>query len=207
MTTIRQIERLFQEQRWSRLWEELLANRPEAQLLRTGDSQTDQLCRIVPIAALAMIRMDELAQSHHPFYRRLLNILLTSQQKDGGWSDVRSTSLCLRALLTSNGQGCAIGGGLAYLANLQKAEGIWPREPLRRMSADAAVSALILHQLGEFEAFRHAVRFDDAMVWFIDHERRLDEVTRRLWSHAKMRCRLQLAQTRSATLWTTRPAA
>ena len=208
MITIRQIERLFQEQRWHRLWDELLANRPEAQFVRLCEQQSDSLRRVVPIAALAMIRLDELAQSHHTFYRRLLNIVLTGQQKDGGWGDPLTTALCLRALLTSNGEGCAVGGALAYLANLQKTEGIWPREPLRRMPADATVSAFILHQLGEFELFRHSVRFDDAIGWFIAHEKRIDDLTWRLWTHAKSRCRLQNGRgVPHATLWTTRPAA
>src|SRR5688572_3608149 len=128
MITIRQIERLFNDQQWPRLYGELMANRPEALSLHQHPSATaprvaliaidvqkcsklshifktqDEalaatLCRVVPISALAMIRLDELSQAHHPFYRRLLNVILTSQQSDGGWGDLLTTALCVRALI------------------------------------------------------------------------------------------------------------
>src|SRR5688572_13273069 len=105
MITIRQIERLFNDQQWPRLYHELIANRPEALSLhqqtpaaapRVASIASDvpkspknshifrmeaeglatRLSRVVPISALAMIRLDELSQAHHPFYRRLLNVIL-----------------------------------------------------------------------------------------------------------------------------------
>ncbi|HEX8523305.1 MAG TPA: hypothetical protein VF669_13695 [Tepidisphaeraceae bacterium] len=223
MITIRQIERLFSAQQWPQLFAHLTAGRPEfshlpAQLLPTpakqhksseDSSRTRTLpTQVVPIAALAMIRLEELTQSNHPFFRRLLNVVLTSQQSDGGWGDPVTTALCLRALLSSNGQGASISGGLAYLAGLQKTEGIWPKEPIRRLPADAFTSAFILHQVGEYEAFQTSIRFDDALLWFATHERQLDEPTQRLWRHARTRCRMNPHQG-SVHLWSTphRPAA
>src|SRR5438874_2521767 len=118
MITIRHIERLFDAKQYLRLSHELMATRAEglAELEPT-------LGRAVPLAALGVIRMDELSQAHHPLYRRFLNVILTSQEKDGGWGDPLTTAICLRALLCGNGNGPAVQGGLAYLAGLQREEG------------------------------------------------------------------------------------
>src|SRR5215216_2339424 len=118
MITLRQLERFFDQQQFRRLYQELIAGRPEA---NAGFDVV--LSRIMPIAALGMIRLDELTQSHTPLYRRLLNVVLTSQQKDGGWGDPVITALCLRALLCGNGQGPSTACGFAYLSTLQKPEG------------------------------------------------------------------------------------
>ena len=101
-----------------------------------------------------------------------------------------TTALCVRALLCGGGQGAAVERGLHYLATLQKPEGIWPREPLRRMPADAFASAFILMQLGERDAFRRAVRFDDAIDFFTANAPAMDPDARRLWTHAAVRCRV-----------------
>ncbi len=237
MITIRQIERLFNDQQWPRLYHELIANRPESLSLTIQSSATPPrvppvfplhhatqcntmqhfsrshsmqhlpaLCGVVPTAAMALIRIDELTQCHHPFYRRLLNVILTTQQKDGGWGDPLVTALCLRALVAGAGSGAAVNGGLGYLAILQKIEGAWPKDPLRRLPADGFTSAFILHQLGEFACFRNAVRFDDAITWFTTHATHLDDQTQRLWLHAKTRCRLATTH-RPAPLFSPRPAA
>ena len=89
--------------------------------------------RAVPAAALSLIRLDELEQAHNPLSRKLLNVLLVGQELDGGWGDPLTTALCLRALLCGHGQGQAVQRALTYVATMQKAEGIWPKEPLRRM--------------------------------------------------------------------------
>src|SRR6476661_2236914 len=99
MITLHRIDRLFSEHQHPRLYRELVAARPEAFL---GLDQT--LARVAPIAALGIIRLDELNQSHTPTYRRLLNVLLTSQKADGGWGDCVTTALALRALLCDRGQ-------------------------------------------------------------------------------------------------------
>jgi hypothetical protein len=197
MITLRQLERQFSQHQFRRLYHELVVGRPEA-----GAGLEVVLSRVVPIAALAVIRLDELTQSHVPLSRRLLGVALTSQQTDGGWGDPAITALCLRALMCGGGQGAAVERGLVYLANLQKVEGIWPREPLRRMPADAMTSAFILLQLGEQEIFRRAVRFDDAIDWFALNVRRLEPQVRQLWQHAAARCRLSIGGShRMATLW------
>ena len=62
---------------------------------------------IAPSAAMALIRMDELMQSHVPLYRQLIRVLLSVQQADGSWGDPAATALCLRALLSGKGDGIA----------------------------------------------------------------------------------------------------
>jgi hypothetical protein len=70
------------------------------------------------------------------------------------------------------------------------------------MPADALTTAFILLQLGEHDAFRTAVRFDDAIDSLALNVKTLDSQTRRLWSHASARCRLGTGGTgRFATLW------
>ena len=94
MITVRHIERLFSDQHHRRLYRELIAPRPEANFALEA-----ALGRAVPTAALALIRLDELTQAHTPLYRRLLNVVLTAQQPDGGWGDLMTTAVCVRALL------------------------------------------------------------------------------------------------------------
>ena len=179
MFTIRQIERLWNAKAFRRLAVELLIGRPEASCrLET------EFARSVPAAALGLIRMDELAQSHHPLYRKLLNVLILAHEADGGWGDVMTTALCVRALACGDGHGVAIERGLAYLAQLQKSEGIWPKVPFRRMPGDAFVSAFVLFELGDQEAFRRTSRVADAIDWFTGNLATLDADTRRLWDRA-----------------------
>src|SRR3954471_16590181 len=106
MITLRQIERLFDDHQHRRLYRELIAGRPEASI-----ALESTLARVVPIAALGLMRLDELSQSHTTLSRRLLNVILTSQQPDGGWGDPMVTALCIRALLTASGQGPAVACG------------------------------------------------------------------------------------------------
>jgi hypothetical protein len=186
MMTVRQIEKQWNSQAFTRLMRDMLAGRPEASLRLEGE-----LHGPLPAAALALIRLDELAQSHVPLYSRLLRSLLAAQEADGGWGDLLTTTLCLRALMGSNGQGESITRGLCYLAQMQKTGGLWPRVPIRRTDADAFVSAFILLELGVEARFRAAVRFDDAIDWFEANLQALDGETRRLWDHAAIRCRMR----------------
>ena len=204
MITIRHIERLFDDHQHRRLYRELIAGRPEATF-----ALEPVLARIVPIAALGMLRLDELSQSHTGLYRRLLNVVLTAQQSDGGWSDAMTTAVCVRALLSGGGKGgAAVERGLRYLAALQQPKGTWPREALRRMPLDAFATAFILMQLGDREPFRRAVHFDDATTWFATEHKSLDPETRRLWSHAAIRCRHATDRDALGTLYSAgRPAA
>ncbi len=184
MTTVRQLERLWNASAQASLTQELLIGRPEASLRLEA-----QLASPVPVAALLLIRLDELAQAHVSLYSRLLRVILAAQEGDGGWGDPITTAICLRALLGSNGAGQSIERGLQYLAQLQKPEGIWPQTPLRRMPADSFASAFILLQLGGEQRFRSAVCFRDAVIWFEQNLQSLDPETRRLWDHAAIRCR------------------
>jgi hypothetical protein len=167
MITVRHIEKLWTARKYEPLLRDMLAGRPEA-----STRLELELSGYLPAAAMALIRLDELAQAHVPLYPKLL------------------TAVCLRALMGSRGQGIAIERGLFYLAQMQKEEGIWPKVPFRRMPADPFVSAFVLLQLGSDDGFRQAVRFVDALNWFESHESTLDAETRRLWDHASIRCQM-----------------
>lgn len=184
MITVRQIERAWTARTYAKLFRELTVARPES-AFRFEHEQG----RAIPAAAMAVIRLEELSQSHVPLCGKLVRALLAGQDADGGWGDAMTTALCLRALLCCNGDGPAIGRGMQYLANLQKAEGIWPAVPLRRMPADAAVSAFVLYQLGDNPVFHEAVHFDEAVRWFERNGVRLDPESQRMWSRARYRCR------------------
>lgn len=186
MITVRQIERCWTARRYEKLFGLLIGHRPE------GSYMFDLTeARSVPAAAMALIRLDELGQTHVPLYGRLLRALLASQNvNDGGWGDPAVTALCLRALMNGRGNGVAVDAGLHYLAGLQKTEGAWPTVPIRRFPADAAASAFILYQLADRPSFRAAVRFDDAVRWFETHRCGLDADGRRWWDYCRQRCRV-----------------
>jgi hypothetical protein len=188
MITVRHIERLFQAKAYAQLLREMLAGRAE-----NSPRLECELAGAVLAAAMALIRLDELAQSYVPLFAKLLKIVLAAQEADGGWGDPLRTAVCLRALFSSRGQGLAIQRALIYLAQMQKPQGIWPNEPLRRLPADSFVSAYILLQLGSDTRFRQAVRFTDAMDWFEANELTLDFHARRLWNHAAIRSRMHRA--------------
>lgn len=227
MITVRHIERLFSHQQHPRLYRELIAGRPEATL---GGGVEAVLARVVPIAALGMIRLDELSQSHTSMYRRLLNVVLTAQRPDGGWGDAMTTATAVRALLGGGtSHSAAAERGLAYLARLQTEDGLFRPAPATTArdalatpldacararevfatAGDAFVTAFTLMQLGDRSAFRDRVRSAQAVRWFGANQRHLDEPTRRLWNHASVRCRMTPAEHGShETLWhSTRPAA
>ena len=183
MMTVRQIERLWHSKAYRRLCQELLAARQEASFALEG---TDRPCFV---AALAIVRMDELNQSHHPLSATLLRTVLTGQDRDGGWGDPATTALCLRALTLNRGTGAAIEAGMSYLAALQKEQGIWPGGPLRRMPEDPSASLFILYQLGDNPRFRDTVRFNDALEWFDRNASTLNHEDRRLCQWASLRWR------------------
>jgi hypothetical protein len=184
MMTVRQIERLWGSRSYDRLFHELLTARPEA-ALRLGVDTTRPVCA----AALGVIRLDELSQGHAPISATLIRTIIAAQQEDGGWGDLITSTLCLRALLTDSGNGAVVQHGLEYMANLQKPEGIWPNIPIRRMPADPYISALILYELAGQPGVSTVVRLDDAVEWFESNQSILDVETRHLWSRAKLKCR------------------
>jgi hypothetical protein len=184
MITVRQIERAWSARTYEKLFLELSFGRAESVFRLDRDA-----ARACPAAAMSVIRLDELSQSHVPLCGKLLRAILAAQDTDGGWGDAMTTALCVRALSCSQGDGVAIQRGLAYLSNLQKAEGIWPAVPLRRMPADALVSAFVLYELAGFDRFREAVRFEAAVHWFEQNEPKLDAQSQDLWRRARHRCR------------------
>lgn len=189
MMTVRQIERSWNAKDHAKLFRELVAARIESSFrLET------EMARAPLAAAMALIRLEELSQSHVPLYVKLLKAILASQDADGGWGEPVATALCLRALSCGRGNGLAVERGMRYLANLQKDEGIWSNLPIRRMPADPHVSAFILYQLGDNPLFRESVRFRDAVVWFEGRDASLEEETFDLWDHARRRCRVRGVQ-------------
>src|SRR5271170_4112695 len=182
MLTKRYIEKLWDGRQYQRILEELIAPRIES-------AAVEEL-RQSPAAAsgaLAMIRLEELHQVHASICPRLIRSLVALREADGGWGDVAVTALCVRALSLQNGRGTAIERGVAYLAALQQPGGIWPKIPIRRMPADALVSAFLLLQLADLGEFREAVDFDAAFGWFESHRWTLDSATKALWDHARLR--------------------
>ncbi|MBC8108124.1 MAG: hypothetical protein H7Z14_16175 [Anaerolineae bacterium] len=186
MITVRFIQRLWDGRNYDRLIGELLAARVES-----SPRINSRLTGSTAAAALGLIRLDELNQSHTPVAQKMLRCIIASQTTDGGqesgWNDPMLCALCLRALMTARGQGLAIERGLAWLATMQRPEGTWPAEPFRRMPGDALVSAFILMQLGGNEQFRSAVRFDEAILWFAARAEELDGEIVKIWHYASMR--------------------
>lgn len=183
MMTIRQIDRFWSNRNYARLAHELIHARAEAAF---GVEGLERPCNV---AALAMIRMDELSQSSLPLYGTLLRTVLVAQERDGGWGDPAATALCLRALMLGSGEGAAVERGLAYLAALQREEGIWPNGPMRRMSGDPSASLFVLYQLCDNPSFLAAVRANDALEWFVRNEAILSRECCELWERTKLRCR------------------
>jgi hypothetical protein len=190
---------LWDARKYDQLIAELLATRVES-----SPRVTAALSGSTAAAALGLIRLDELNQSHTPIAQNMLRCIIASQGSDGGWNDPLLCALCVRSLLTSRGHGLAIERGLASLANLQRDDGIWPAEPIRRMPGDALVTAFILLQLGSNEQFRSAVRFDAAITWFDRHVDQIDGEIAKLWHHARLRAgvsRFGVPREREAQLW------
>jgi hypothetical protein len=182
MITVRQIQRLWDGRRFDELTAELLNLRVEdSPRLRT------LLSGSLPAAALGLIRLDELNQAHNPLAQQFVRRILGSQAADGGWDDPLISALCVRALLTSRGHGLAIDRAVQALADLQKSDGAWPKEPIRRLAEDAYTTVFVLFAIGSHEPFRQAARVADALRWVSQNEPNFDPTTAKLWSHASLR--------------------
>lgn len=185
MMTVRHIERLWTSKSYAKLLDEMLVARGEAAFrTRVAGNPT------VVAAAAAMIRLDELNQSHTPLFSALLRSVLSFQEADGGWGEPMTTALCVRALSISQGAGIALDRGLDYLATLQQPQGLWPNVPIRRMPADPCASAFVLLLLGDHAEFRRRVRVQDAVAWFLANAATLDDDSRAVWERARLRCRI-----------------
>lgn len=185
MTTVRHIEKLYKAGSYGKLVRELLAGRIEASLRL--EQELCALAHPAPVAALALIRLDELGQAHTPLAGRLLRTILGMQEIDGGWLDPLHTALCVSALMTCHGYGDAIDRGLGYLAALQRGDGAWPKIPIRRTPGDAFVTSFVLLRLGGDERFHRVVRFHEAITWLEAEEPSMDPEVRRLWDHVRRR--------------------
>lgn len=178
------MERQWSTKQYQALFQKLVEYRPEAAMeLQFEDGWA------LPCAAMAVIRMDELAQSQTPLCRQLIDVILQGQQSDGGWGGLSCSALCLRALLCGLGTGAAVDQGLGFFAALQKSEGIWPCVPIRRMPESAFISAFILFELGDQSTFRDATNIPAALEWFDRFGPSLKTTANNLWKKAAMRCK------------------
>ena len=182
MITLRQLQRLWQVKSFSRMSSLLLEMRAESSL-----RLAQEVARPLPLAALAIIRLDELSQAHTPFCAQMIRTILAAQEQDGGFGDALTSALCIRALSCCNGHGTAIDRGLKYLATLQKEDGSWPRIALRRFGGDAFITALVLYHLGENEKFIQATRAEAAFDWLSAQEPEMDPETTRVFRLVRMR--------------------
>lgn len=182
MITVRQLERLWMEKAYARMSALLLEMRPECSL-----RLAQELARPLPVAALAIMRLDELSQAHAPFCSRMVRQILAAQESDGGFGDALTTALCIRALSCGNGNGASIDRAIQYLATLQKEDGSWPRIPLRRFSGDAFVTSLILYHLAGNEAFVRCTHALEAFDYLCTLESEMDSETSRIFRNLRVR--------------------
>ena len=182
MITVRQLERFWQDKSYERISRICMEMRPENSVRLAVEAG-----RAVPAAALAVIRLDELGQSHAPFCGKMIRVILAAQDADGGWGDAAVTALCLRALSCSSGQGPAVDRGFDYLRALQKDDGSFPRVPLRRMPADTFVTALVVYHLIDDARAADALDLDAAAACLDREEKELDVETMRLWRCISLR--------------------
>jgi hypothetical protein len=191
MMTLRQIERLWTAKQFPRMVRELISGRPEA----VAVGLLTRVAGPVVGAAVGLQRLTELGQAHTPFAVLLIHSLLKQQRTDGGWGDPAVTALVVRALRCNNGQGAAIQRGIASLAMLQKDDGLWPAEPIRRMPADPIASAFIVLMLAEDKGFQAAVNLQRTAEWFDREGGHLDLESAKMWRYAALRLKRALSVT------------
>src|SRR5208282_2023285 len=107
MMTVRQMQRLWDSRQYSRLVDDLTAQRVEGLAVQELSARP-----AVAAAAWGLIRLEELNQPQAQLGRAWIAAILTRQESDGGWGDVAVTALCLRALSLWQGQGEAIERGM-----------------------------------------------------------------------------------------------
>jgi hypothetical protein len=193
MITVRHIDRLWEERQYARLAATLIETRSDIDA-----SLGLRLRNSTAAAALAVIRLDELGQNAQAICARLVRALIATQQSDGGWGDVSVTVLALRALRCGRGDGDVIARGFQFLATLQKDDGSWPGEPIRRLGGDPATTAFVLLHLGTDRAFADAADIDAALTWLGRHRDELEHSARRHADRATTRCRASFRPTNAA---------
>jgi hypothetical protein len=182
MLTVKRMQRLWNAKSYQALFQESLAGRPET--LEPFEAHEGWAALA---ASAAMIRLAELDQSYLPFYSQLLRALIAAQQADGGWGDCTTTALALHALSNDKGHGVCIDRGVEYLVNLQQPSGAWPAVPIRRMPADAFVTAFVLYELADLPVMRKELNLQAALTWCRNNGEALDGAARLLWQRAAIR--------------------
>jgi hypothetical protein len=184
MLTVRHIEKLWDARKYPRLFNELIALRVEAV---AATEMAENPCAAA--AAMSLIRIDEMMQSHAAICPKLIRALLATQEQDGGWKDPCTTAMAVKALSLQNGAGESIERGLDYLADRQEAGGLWTKIPAGRMPEDLLVSAFVLLQLGDNDRFRQKVDFPAALARIAQAAEKagLEPTAKTLWDHARLR--------------------
>jgi hypothetical protein len=188
MLTVRHIEKLWEARKYSKLFNELIALRVESV---AAPEMAENPCPAA--AAIALIRIDEMMQSHAAICPSLIRALIATQDPDGGWKDPCTTALAVKALCLQNGQGDSIERGLDYLADLQQSSGLWTKIPAGRMPEDPPkdplISAFVLLQLGDNDRFRQKVDFPAALTRIAQAAEKagLEPTAKTLWDQARLR--------------------
>ena len=210
MLTVNKLQKLWRTARYRQLMREVLAARPEA-----AASLDATLGGPDAAAALVLLRLCELSASSTPFADELVDRLLMTQGNTGGWRGPTNTlcpmltALCLRALTglpnpslveplgmtrfpidRRPGEAAgdarrlaALSGGVSFLRDTQLSDGGWDAgDPA---IGESTATAFILLQLGRSAAFRHSVRFDEAMA--LSATSRTDPAAG-LWASVRSRC-------------------
>ncbi len=165
MLTVRQIERLWESRNYNRLIDELVEGRAEG-----TEGIRPLLHGPETAAALAIVRMGELLQGHQVLVGRLVRYLISIQSPEGGFGDTTTTAICIRALAANQGSGPVITKALKHLETLQRDDGEWPIEPLRRMPGDLAATAFIIRQLIDSRVPAAIALVDQTLARLIDED-------------------------------------
>lgn len=162
MTTVRQMDGLWNDGQGKKLCAELARFRPDVPECVTADLGGSA----VATAALSMIRLQELSQTRTSLYRALLARVLVTQEADGGWGDTLATALAARALL-NDAEGRSAGmKAIILLASVQKEDGTFPRSTLpalRRLEGDTLTTAFVLAHLARLADVGHRLQMESAI--------------------------------------------
>lgn len=166
MLTHRQIDRLWEQQDYRRLFTGLSIGRSEF----PAEVVSELADHPVATAALAAMRLCELNQLNAPVFARLINFVITQRGQDLMWGSTMLTALCLRALAGCSSLPQHTGEtdfreSSEELARLQKDDGSFPAEPVRRLVGDPATTAFIVAVLGDEEPFADLFQLNDALQW------------------------------------------
>ena len=168
MLTHRQIDRLWEQQDFRRLFIGLAMGRAEF----PAEVVSELSDHPVATAALAATRLSELNQLNTPIFARLISFVISQRGEDLMWGSTMLTALCLRALagsclLQNRDDEERLRESSAELARLQKDDGSFPAEPVRRLVGDPATTAFIVAVLGDEEPFSDLFEINDALQWLV----------------------------------------